>query len=63
MELKTCGCGRSPTGKCQGWHGLEEAEYLTKLDEFINAVINFKNKKVEDALAKDGEAISKAPQG
>jgi hypothetical protein len=21
-EIGTCGCGRSPTGKCIGWHGL-----------------------------------------
>jgi hypothetical protein len=23
-EFGTCGCGRSPTGKCIGWHGLNE---------------------------------------
>lgn len=22
-----CGCGRSPTGKCIGWHGLTEEAY------------------------------------
>lgn len=22
-----CGCGRSPTGKCIGWHGLSEELY------------------------------------
>jgi hypothetical protein len=21
-EFGKCGCGRSPTGKCCGWHGL-----------------------------------------
>ena len=29
-----CSCGRSPTGKCIGWHALSEEEYqneLTKL--------------------------------
>lgn len=25
-----CGCGRSPTGKCCGWHSLTEAEYQKK---------------------------------
>jgi hypothetical protein len=25
-EFGTCGCGRSPTGKCIGWHGLNETE-------------------------------------
>ena len=28
-----CGCGRSPTGKCIGWHGLTEAQYKVKLEE------------------------------
>jgi hypothetical protein len=28
-----CGCGRSPTGKCIGWHGLSEAEFQKKLLE------------------------------
>jgi hypothetical protein len=23
-EFGKCGCGRSPTGKCIGWHGLSE---------------------------------------
>jgi hypothetical protein len=26
-EFGKCGCGRSPTGKCVGWHGLDEAAY------------------------------------
>jgi len=25
-ELGKCGCGRSPTGKCIGWHGLNEEQ-------------------------------------
>ena len=36
-ELKTvgsCGCGRSPTGKCIGWHGLNEEAYQARLAEF-----------------------------
>ena len=28
-EFGKCGCGRSPTGKCIGWHGLNE-EQLTE---------------------------------
>jgi hypothetical protein len=23
-KIGTCGCGRSPTGDCIGWHGLNE---------------------------------------
>jgi len=26
-EFGKCGCGRSPTGKCIGWHGLTEELY------------------------------------
>jgi hypothetical protein len=26
-----CGCGRSPTGKCIGWHGLSEEEFRENL--------------------------------
>jgi hypothetical protein len=26
-EIGRCGCGRSPTGKCIGWHGLTEDEW------------------------------------
>ena len=26
-EFGKCGCGRSPTGKCVGWHGLSEELY------------------------------------
>ena len=29
-----CGCGRSPTGKCVGWHALTEDEYKRKKDEY-----------------------------
>jgi len=28
MRQKKCGCGRSPTGSCMGWHSLTEDEYL-----------------------------------
>ena len=30
----SCGCGRSPTGKCIGWHKLTEKEYKQKLREY-----------------------------
>ena len=33
-DFGSCGCGRSPTGKCIGWHGLTEDEYKERLDEF-----------------------------
>ena len=30
-----CGCGRSPTGECIGWHNLSEEEYQAKLKEYL----------------------------
>jgi hypothetical protein len=26
-EFGKCGCGRSPTGKCIGWHGLSQEQF------------------------------------
>jgi hypothetical protein len=53
MQVKTnettegfgkCGCGRSPTGKCIGWHGLTEELYQHQ-----------KMLWLEDQLRKDQE--------
>ena len=30
-EPRKCGCGRSPTGNCIGWHKLTKEEYEAKL--------------------------------
>jgi CDGSH-type Zn-finger protein len=31
-DIGRCGCGRSPSGYCCGWHGLTEAEYKNQLE-------------------------------
>ena len=33
MKKGTCGCGRSPTGDCIGWHNLTNESYQKKLAE------------------------------
>jgi hypothetical protein len=33
-DIGKCGCGRSPTGKCIGWHGLSEEQFQTKKAEY-----------------------------
>ena len=33
-EKNNCGCGRSPTGKCIGWHALSEEEYQKKEENY-----------------------------
>lgn len=34
-----CGCGRSPTGKCCGWHALTEEAYQQRRAEYEDAQI------------------------
>lgn len=36
-DVGTCGCGRSPTGRCIGWHELSEDDYKQRLAEFNRA--------------------------
>ena len=43
-EFGRCGCGRSPTGYCNGWHGLTEDMYQHQ-----------KMLWLEDELRKDAE--------
>lgn len=35
MKTGTCGCGRSPTGDCIGWHALTESEFQSKLASYV----------------------------
>ena len=44
-EFGSCGCGRSPTGKCIGWNGLNEeqlaeAQRLWELDQYTKQAQN-----------------------
>ncbi len=34
MKKGTCGCGRSPTGDCIGWHALSEDMFRQMLAEW-----------------------------
>jgi hypothetical protein len=40
MKEGTCGCGRSPTGDCIGWHGLTEQEYQKRLAEYQEKTVD-----------------------
>ena len=46
-DIGRCGCGRSPTGKCIGWHGLSEDMYKHQLMLYM-----------EDQLRSDDEATN-----
>ena len=46
-EFGNCGCGRSPTGKCIGWHGLSEDDYRNRLAEYEDAELKkFKDMEI-----------------
>ena len=34
MKKGTCGCGRSPTGDCIGWHGLNEEQLKAAQEKY-----------------------------
>jgi hypothetical protein len=44
-DIGRCGCGRSPTGKCIGWHGLSDDMYKHQLMLYM-----------EDQMRSDDEA-------
>lgn len=46
-EFRVCGCGRSPTGKCIGWHGMTT-------DQFQHA----QRMWLEEELRRDAELES-----
>jgi hypothetical protein len=37
---KDCGCGRSPDGKCCGWHNLTNEQYDAKMKEYEKKQLN-----------------------
>jgi|TARA_B110000438_G_C15684657_1_gene593964 hypothetical protein len=47
-EAPKCGCGRSPTGNCIGWHELTEEEFQKKL-----AIYKENNKSKEETAVND----------
>lgn len=50
-----CGCGRSPTGKCCGWHELTEDEYKQAKSDWEFAEYQ---KRAERLWFKDGSCTS-----
>jgi hypothetical protein len=58
-----CPCGRSPTGKCIGWHRLSDAGYVDMYAKYQKVPVNereefFKNNKVpKNKVKKDSTAL------
>jgi hypothetical protein len=47
MKQGTCGCGRSPTGDCCGWHGLSEEEYLQRKELYETGKADLFGKEID----------------
>ena len=47
MKKGTCGCGRSPTGDCCGWHALTEAEFETRKELYETGKVDLSGKEVK----------------
>ena len=46
-EVGKCGCGRSPTGKCIGWHGLSEDVFKDRLEKYQTGKVDLSGKEVK----------------
>lgn len=43
----TCGCGRSPTGDCCGWHALSEDAYKERKELYETGRVDLRGKEVK----------------
>ena len=61
----SCTCGRSPTGKCVGWHNLSEEDYQNKKIAWeskkasSSSVTNYKINQIYDSAISDGALAGK----
>jgi hypothetical protein len=46
-EFGKCGCGRSPTGKCIGWHGLSESEFVERKELYETGRVDLSGKEIK----------------
>ena len=47
MKKGTCGCGRSPTGNCCGWHSLTEEQYQYRKEKYETGQVDLQGKEVK----------------
>ena len=46
-DIGSCGCGRSPTGDCCGWHALTEQEFETRKELYETGKVDLSGKEVK----------------
>ena len=47
MKKGTCGCGRSPTGDCCGWHALSEDTYNQRKEDYETGKVDLAGNEVK----------------
>ncbi len=47
MKKGTCGCGRSPTGNCCGWHALTEEQYQDRKEQYETGRVDLTGKEIK----------------
>ncbi|HRD42065.1 MAG TPA: hypothetical protein PLI52_04830 [Prochlorococcaceae cyanobacterium AMR_MDS_5431] len=43
----TCGCGRSPTGNCCGWHALSEEQFQQRKELYETGRVDLQGREVK----------------
>lgn len=43
----TCGCGRSPTGNCVGWHALTEEKFKERKELYETGKVDLQGREVK----------------
>jgi hypothetical protein len=46
-DIGKCGCGRSPTGKCIGWHGLTEEQFAQRKELYETGKVDLAGNEVK----------------
>jgi hypothetical protein len=46
-EIGKCGCGRSPTGKCIGWHGLTEEQFEQRKELYETGKVDLRGNEIK----------------
>ena len=47
MKQGTCGCGRSPTGDCCGWHALSEDMFQQRKELYETGRVDLTGKEIK----------------
>lgn len=62
-KIGSCGCGRSPTGDCCGWHALSEEQFRVKLAEWEDKNMSFQKEFNKTASVDDVKDLLEGTDG